>query len=223
MFLALILFSGFIYFSYLVSKEIFNQFDFDTAVKLQDKISRKWDEPFSVLSLIGTLEITGIIWLILVVFAFLKRWWKVFFALSLLPLSQTVELFGKLFLLHPSPPYFFFRGTLPFNFPSGYVHTDYSYPSGHSIRTAFLIIFLAFLVNKYIPGIKGLIINSALAVFLFLMLVSRVYLGEHWPTDVIGGTLLGVSLGIMAGALIPATKRIRSARPAQESSKEPLG
>lgn len=112
-------------------------------------------------------------------------------------IALSVELFGKFFLYHPGPPFMFFRTELPFNFPSSYISTHYSYPSGHAARTSFLVVFLAFWCISYTKGAKRAVLLSALGLFLFVMLISRVYLGEHWTTDVIGGTLLGASLGLI--------------------------
>lgn len=203
---SLVVFVAFVYFSFLVSRETFVNFDFDTTVKLQDHISRRWDLPFSLLSLLGSVEITGVIWLVLLLFLLVKRYW---FTILLFPLfwaAMAFEVYGKLFLYHPGPPHLFYRGIFEFHFPSSYVSTDYSYPSGHLTRTSFLISFLIlFLYFKVSPG-KGLLVHAGLLAILALMAISRIYLGEHWVTDVIGGALLGSSVGIFTALTIPARK-----------------
>jgi undecaprenyl-diphosphatase len=197
------LFAAFIYFSYLVAKEKFNRLDFDLTVKLQDKIPHRLDLPFSFFSVMGSAEITGIIWFTLLIIMIVKKFWKAAASLFLLPLALAIEVFGKLFVHHPAPPYLFYRGQLDVNFPLHFTHTDYSYPSGHETRTAFLILFII-CYAAYRMGRKAKLIFIPLLVFILaVMTVSRVSLGEHWTTDVIGGFLIGVSFGLMSGLTIP--------------------
>lgn len=208
--ISLVLFLSFVYFSYLVSKEIFTQFDFDTTVKLQDRLPSKVDLPFSVLSIIGSIEITGLLWLGLFIFSILKRYWLTVITLPLFLAAHVLELFGKLYLHHPAPPFFMYRGVIENNLPKFHVHTDYSYPSGHMMRTAFLISFLFVFLYLKLNFWQRIILQLGLLGFLTAMAVSRVYLGEHWFTDVIGGSLLGVSLGIFTAITVP-TKRAKEA------------
>lgn len=204
---AILAFGLFILFSYLVAKETFTQWDFDMTVKFQDRISRRFDYPFSWLSILGKVEITMPIWLLLMIFLYAKKFYLAAASMMLLPLALAIEVFGKVFVYHPAPPYLFYRGMIKFNFPTDFVHTDYSYPSGHLTRTAFLAAFL--MTYFYLrSGLKTqLIVQPLLIGILISMGISRIYLGEHWATDVIGGTLIGLSFGVFAGIFVPKAKR----------------
>ena len=71
--------------------------------------------------------------------------------------------------------------------------SDKSFPSGHTlVFTVFFgfLLYLIFKKSKFSP------LNIILAlVFLSLIVtvgLSRIYLGAHWPSDVLGGYLLGL-------------------------------
>jgi undecaprenyl-diphosphatase len=75
----------------------------------------------------------------------------------------------------------------------------YSFPSGHTMfYTAFFgfLLFLAFtLLNRSMKRLLLLIILTAL---ILLVGLSRLYVGEHWASDVVGGYLLGSLMLILS-------------------------
>ena len=76
-----------------------------------------------------------------------------------------------------------------------------AFPSGHSSAAAALFLAIAFLLTRRMNGGRAWVWGVA-AVVACLVAVSRVYLGAHWPTDVIGGLALG---GCWTGVMAKAT------------------
>lgn len=69
-----------------------------------------------------------------------------------------------------------------------------SFPSGHSMVSMLTWLTLAAVAVRFVPRHALRLFLLISAVVLSLMIgISRVYLGVHWPTDVIAGWALGLS------------------------------
>ena len=75
------------------------------------------------------------------------------------------------------------------------IPADASFPSGHT-AVSFAAVFA-------LKASGSRLWKPALAVAVVIAF-SRLYLYVHWPSDVLGGALLGAALGYAAGALVKA-------------------
>ena len=86
--------------------------------------------------------------------------------------------------------------------PWGAPH-DPSFPSGHAAGSFCVAVFLAFALPvawRATPG-RARAVVAAVFVLAVLIALSRVYLGAHFPGDVLAGAALGGAVGASAGVL----------------------
>jgi undecaprenyl-diphosphatase len=84
----------------------------------------------------------------------------------------------------------FRRDRPPFGRPKS--PTDWSFPSGHSLRGFVMYGFLAYLIVHYLPPRWVRLIGvTAMVTVVVLIGFSRIYLGKHYLSDVVGGFAFG--------------------------------
>lgn len=118
-------------------------------------------------------------------------------------LSSLLSYVIKQFYHAPRPLKYFSEQQINLHLPADtIVHMEMSYPSGHTTTAFAMFTFLACITN-----------NKAISFLLFILALlagySRVYLCQHFPEDVLAGSILGFITAILIGYLIqkiPADK-----------------
>ena len=85
------------------------------------------------------------------------------------------------------------------------------FPSGTTLHAVLFFGFIAYIVHVYMrPGKLRLGLQGAFVAVIAVVSYSRVNLGVHWPTDVVGAWLYGgVFLWLIVGVALPVISRLR--------------
>lgn len=122
---------------------------------------------------------------ILAIYFAIKKYWKEFSMVLIIFVGQSPLFLGLTSLVARPRPVF--------SENIGHVYKYFSFPSGHMISSAICFGFLAYF---FVPKISSRFWKAAFVLFNVLMVVfvgfSRFFVGAHYLTDVIGGTVVGI-------------------------------
>ncbi|MGA7987040.1 MAG: phosphatase PAP2 family protein, partial [Candidatus Dormiibacterota bacterium] len=107
--------------------------------------------------------------------------------------------------------------------PTGVAHTTsklmgYSFPSGHVGFFVWLsVLGVVLLARNHVPRALYIACWVLAVVLVVAAALSRIYVGAHWPSDVVGGFLVGVawtcfslSLGRLTDPVFAPSRKARA-------------
>ncbi len=99
----------------------------------------------------------------------------------------------------------------------------FSFPSGHSITSMFVFGMLIWLVRTNVKDRKTAnILTVLLAIPMICVGLSRIYLGVHYPTDVLAGWCLGIAVIILLKSLVMGIKYVKMNSVSQKETRSKI-
>lgn len=96
---------------------------------------------------------------------------------------------------------------------NGYVGGAYGFVSSHAANTASLAVLFALVWQKGVESVKckveSCIVYSVLGLYVIVNCYSRMYLGVHYPGDILGGLLVGTVMAFVVYGLLNLVWRVR--------------
>ena len=87
--------------------------------------------------------------------------------------------------------------------------SGFSFPSGHAMGSTSFFGSAIYVINRHDSGISKGVLIGLCALFILLISTSRVYLGVHYPTDIIAGIIGGVFCIVLSTLILKTTRCIK--------------
>ncbi len=201
--LTFLLLTAFIVLMVFVAKQVTRSFDLVVTQTFQYSTFKALDYAMYFFTLLGSIEFSCFALLVVCWYFYRKYEWPgVFLYLFFFMALSGIEYVLKYVVTYTSPGPEFNRN--PFHWGLIAVQTPYSFPSGHAFRSVFLLgIWYQRLNQKFIPLRGNILAQKVVIIALMIGIgVSRIYLGDHWMSDVIGGFLLA-GIGLLLASQSP--------------------
>ena len=174
-----------------VAKQVTRPLDLMVTQWAQQFSTKPFDYVMYFFTLLGSLEFSSFALLTVCWYFYRKyNWPGVFIYLFFFMSLSGVEFLWKYIVAYISPGPEYDRN--PLHWALIIIRTPYSFPSGHAFRSIFLLgVWYQRLHHNFLPP-KRRIWFHKLTIFILILGIgfSRIYLGDHWLSDVVGGCLL---------------------------------
>lgn len=156
---------------------------FDNIITVRIQAGPDWLQlPMQLVTLIGNPLTIIMLFMTLAIWSYTQKMWQLLLAIALAIGVIGVNTALKEAVRRIRPDTEYVRNMLL---------DSYSFPSGHSAAATVGFGLLAWLLWQYLPTPWSALVAAGLLALIVLVGISRVYLGAHYPSDVIAGWLVG--------------------------------
>jgi undecaprenyl-diphosphatase len=195
--LTFFLLTSFLILTLFVAKQATRPLDLAVTNIIQSFASERLDYAMYFFTVFGSIEFSSFALLVVCWYFYRKYAWPgVFLYLFFFMALSGVEFIWKYIVAYTGPGPEFDR--TPFHWSFVTVRTPFAFPSGHTFRSVYLLgMWYQRLNQKLIPAGGSILFQKMVVLLLILGVgVSRIYLGDHWLSDVAGGCLLA-AIGLL--------------------------
>lgn len=169
----------------LVKTNLIENFDTFVYELVTFKMTNLLTNIYKVFTFLGsTVFIVSLVIFFFILFIILKKNNKGYVIASVLIISTLVNNLIKIIIRRPRPTVL-----------ALVTEKSFSFPSGHTMGAVSMYGILIYIINKSNLNNKlKITLNIILGILPIIVMISRIYLGAHYASDVIGGALVAIIL-----------------------------